>query len=426
MKNFSEISLEAAKSFVSPQTGMVHYFYHGSPPYATIPLYENFCYLLALFKTRTQEGVQDAMKLLSKLLHFQNQEGAFPVYLHEYPEVHDLFLNAYLLPPLQQLMQEFKLVLPQELKTRLARAIESMQLQLKKNYTEKKPKGHIAFKISQALKEELPFTEDHPVSSQLLERAPREFWHAAAETYVGPCYREFQEGFEPECTLYNLIFGTLYPRRLNPHHIQASLLREKVSLAPLAYPYLKNGPGWAVFQEAAYAYSVLKKENPAPLFHQPGVHLFRLVIKGKDRVHTLVLPGGAIEAADYETSPSLLLHLTLGAHSEVDDREKAKEVVFYHDLGPLATLPSGRSSVFALGDTLTLHYDSVKVHLTFDLVEGSGDFAGHIGRANRPSQLLKEGVFDQTLFLRTLRRTPHAKIQVRLTIEEFSQGFQGP
>ncbi len=62
-----ELNLAAAKKRKSAQTGFIHYYPFSLPlePHDTIPLYENFCYALALLRSRLSDHVLEAKSLLT-------------------------------------------------------------------------------------------------------------------------------------------------------------------------------------------------------------------------------------------------------------------------------------------------------------------------------------------------------------------------
>ena len=94
-----ELALHSGRKRQSKQTGFVHYCYESSTsdPHDTIPLVENFCFALALFRSRLVESVQEGKRLLEKLLAFEIG-GNFPLYLHEYPHCKDIYLSIHLFP----------------------------------------------------------------------------------------------------------------------------------------------------------------------------------------------------------------------------------------------------------------------------------------------------------------------------------------
>jgi hypothetical protein len=72
-----------------------------------------------------------------------------------------------------------------------------------------------------------------------------------------------------------------------------------------------------------------------------------------------------------------------------------------------------KGTTFWLGDLVEIRVPEKIIELKFDLVEGVGDFCGHIFRANRPSQVCKgHEAYDWQIGLRTLRRSPSAQIRI--------------
>lgn len=110
------------------------------------------------------------------------------------------------------------------------------------------------------------------------------------------------------------------------------------------------------------------------------------------RIHTLSLEGFAGKMSCEQN----LIRLELGEEAE-------REVELFLDLHECEISVNGeRSTTFRLGDEVTIG----RIALTFSLVEGEGTFMGHLARGNRPSQVLKDGTYDNVIFLRTLRRGP--------------------
>lgn len=92
-----ELNITAARKRKSKVTGFIHHCYEEENNKETIPVFENFCYVLALFRSRIAENILEGRALLEKLLAFQVEEN-FPVYLHEYPHCKDKTLLSRLRP----------------------------------------------------------------------------------------------------------------------------------------------------------------------------------------------------------------------------------------------------------------------------------------------------------------------------------------
>lgn len=422
---FREVALKAGREFLRKETGFIHYFYHARPreSHATIPVYENLAWALALFQQRTQEGVLEGKEGLARLLAFQNAEGEFPVYLHEFPKTTDYFLGAYLFYPLYWIWKDFGPVMGHELQVKCERALKEMVKALKRRFDEKKPEGHIRVKVAGALfamLEEKIFDKmplslvssahiaDIELARELAVPGLPEwssfFWHPQLECYTGPAYKELQEGLEPEVTLLDLMMGSKRQRELTPHHILAALIRS----SPVPTDQAVRG----VKHHADYAYAALEKEGDAPLFTQPGFHLFRFLTRGEKGIDSLAFQGAKLLRATYkEAENGVVFILDLPPVFEPDVREKQREVELFVNLGP--KIPG---SVFRLGEPVVVTFNKCQVIITFRLTRGEGDFIGQISRGNRPAQIIKGEAFDQVLSLRTLRRSSDAQLEMRLEI----------
>src|SRR3990167_7288503 len=92
-----DLAVTAGRKRQSPRTGFVH-MHPDEAASDTIPIYENFCFVLALFRQKTAESVSEAKQLLERLLCFQTSNGNFPLYIHDYPRCWDLLLPLKLGP----------------------------------------------------------------------------------------------------------------------------------------------------------------------------------------------------------------------------------------------------------------------------------------------------------------------------------------
>ncbi|MBP7074403.1 MAG: hypothetical protein KBA81_03345 [Rhabdochlamydiaceae bacterium] len=204
-----ELAIKAGRARQSPLTGFVHHSYENIERASdTIPVYENFCFALALFRTKSVENILEAKTLLERLFAFQTSEG-FPIYLHEFPlvtSVKSRRLEQKLSIVAQFFLRDFSSVLGDFLRSKLESLIRPID------------------------KTEDP--ADFLIQSQLtgddIEPALR-LWDPIALCFTGP---QKQEKGEPAVTLYDLILGEWggkMPARALPDH-PAHLL------AALIYP----------------------------------------------------------------------------------------------------------------------------------------------------------------------------------------------
>lgn len=481
-RQLNELALAAGRKRQSKQTGFVHCFYQEADlePQHTIPVVENALFILALLKTKTSEHMSEAKELLDKLLWFQNQvDGNFPIYIHEYPECKDRMIGSHLLPIFYYMLQDFQSILGSELKHRLISSIKKLLDYSWASYQEKLPSYTLGLKLAastkalgtffnhselekkgSALAEEYFQQGFQPawcspaslgdicialqlLNENLLQSTWGNFthhliytWHQKTKTYIGPVVRGHQYTDQPQGTLYDLFLGYLSDgfssRALDeaPYHLQATLIRTTNDRIPfIAYPYRLEGfignHRWSIYQEAALAYSFLDIKalsNPAQAH---TFHPFYMVWGDRDKVHTFVCQGGNFDGVDFEENQNQLeMSFHLSEKFEIEDREKARELIFYFDIQPDLNLSihGEKATTFHLSEEFIISTPQIKISFQAFLEKGIGEFIGHKMKGNRPAQTKLKGAdrfnaYDWQLFLRTLRRQGPCTLKVLLRID---------
>lgn len=484
LKELSEWALAAGRFFQSAQTGFVHLYYGESEQRAqTIPLVENVLFILALFRSRLVEQVQEGKGLLKRLLAFQKQQagddyGNFPVYLHEYPFCQDPALGIQLLAPFYWILKQFGHILGVELKQQLEQAAHLVLEHSVRAHQTKVFPYSLAIRLAavqlaygllwnkaewyQVGKEQLeqlaqhqldgwhttrhladilvglqmvyPSLSDSPWSSlwQLMEQT----WHAQLACYIGPCVREWQEREEPQVNLYDLFGGFLsgrFSRRaslLSYHHLHGILIQpssDTFNLKSSSYVVereLKQQP-WLTVYHLNWSYNLLEKNGP----HQPTVDKthtpYRFVWGDLHRLHSLVCQGGNIEKVEYrKENDSIILLFDLRDQPVEKESAPKREIEFFVDFHPDIQfhLNGCAATTFELGQTFQLLFKEYCLSFTFELIQGEGNFLGHVMRSNRPSQTDIKGdkrfqAYDWTFFLRTIRRQKCCRLQARIAFE---------
>lgn len=402
-------ALKAARHFVRPETGFLHY--HPNGDHATIPLYENFCYVLALFKTREKEEVEKGIDLLAKLLPFQNEEGLFPVYLHEYPQVKDHVLSFNQLKPLIEIAK-FNAVIPY--RDKLNKAIDRLKTALTQFLNEKNPasfNAHILSKIVQGREIPLEFSRSmgsHELAERLMHGQGGEWlplmWYLPAKRYVGPSFREKEEGYEPEVNLLSLLLGhkPSKPSLAAVHSVLIPEGQQEPAFAPVKTEKTVDGYRFGIWQEKDFAISCLDKRPDFPQFYQPGCKVLQ-IITGP---HTLVVEGNGGKATRFEwVENGVDLYIELKETMELEDREKQREINLFFD-NRIAIRPNHReATLFYFDEPIALHAEK-PITLTFSVAKGRGDFVCHVMNENRSSQKIQNQAFDKAIGIRTLRRDP--------------------
>ncbi len=336
----------------------------------TIPLYENFCFALALFRKKSAESVSEGKELIARLLPFQAQDGNFPLYLHDFPHCHDFQLRYRIAPILIYLLRLFSPVLG-ELKGKVEEA-------LKKALSKKpeKPSWENRYRacVGEALLPVNP-TDFSPqewtewlITAQLAGQTHFSIpYDANLQLFIGPARFDAQEKGEPRPNPVEWLLadGEFSPRLLRDHPHQL-----------LAAPLF-------------------------PITYEPVTTVdssLRLFWKGTAGIHSLV-------------GKSLF---DLPELSEMG-RGDLFEAALHCNISPETTLSIEgiKGTTFRLGEKIWIETPTLKIRLHFELIEGSAEFCGHIFKANRPSQMCKGyEAYDWQIGLRTLRRSGPAKIQV--------------
>lgn len=357
-----DLALAAGKKRQSTQTGFIHYCYEGLDRHDTIPLFENFCFALALFRTRLSENVLEGKAILEKLLAFQVGSN-FPVYLHEYPLCRDRKVGKRIYPVIHWIIHDFAAVLG-DLKPRLETLLEILE----------KP---VLLESPQSPEEWAEFL----IAAQIDKIDPTpafRYWDRSAFVFNG---QQKQERGEPALTLYDLFMGQLtgaFSKRAltdHPLHLKAALV----------YPFEASDD------------SFVGPQVPRLYYWGDGAYTHSLCFESKGDVTEegiIVLP------QEYEPD--------------------AMEAAFYCNAHPdnQVFIEGQKATTFQLGQTVQIFSGNLKkFDLVFQLVEGEGDFVGHVFRGNRSTQVAAKGhdryeTYDWKISLRTVRRSPHCKLKI--------------
>lgn len=361
-----DLVVAAGKARQSERTRFVH-------QEEVIPLYENFCFAFALFRQKTTETVTEGKELIERLLAFQAPDGNFPVFLHDYPRCFDHQMGLRVAPILIYLLRQFGSVLG-ELKQKIEES-------LKKTLIRRTEKPLWENRYRACVNEPLL-----PIDTHLFSSKEWTEWLITAQL-AGQTH--FSLPFDPDLQLL-----------LTPHEIQ-----EKGEPQP-------NPIEW-LLADGHYAPRLLR-DHPhqlwaAPLFpltftYQPTASpFFRYQWKGESALHTL-------------SASSLVFALPEGVEMGRNDLFEA--TLFANASSETEITVNGRkATTFQFGDIITIATPTRTIEARFILTEGTGDFFGHIFKANRPSQIAKGyESFDWQIGMRTLRRSPKAQITLSIQL----------
>lgn len=476
-KMLSERALSFARSLQSPETGYLHLYYGDTHSKAqSIPFLENCLFVLALFQSRLVEQIQEGKGMLKRLLAFQNrgggeEQGNFPVYLHQYPECRDPALSIQVLAPLYWILKEFGHVLGSSLKEEVEQGVKlALENGLRSNAEKPFPyflavraaaveyaygllwgveawSGNGANKLTELAQDQLngwsspKQLADLLVGLQMIPEAfstggwqplwqrMTETWHPYLSSYIGPCVRDWQKGAEPLVTLYDLFGGVFSGHFSHRSLLPGPHLLSGVLIQPSSHQFkspssftsegVLQGQAWKIFSHSDWAYTALEKKGAS----QPAVDKthtpFRMVWGDSHLLHSLVCQGGNIEQADFQVEEK-----GISFRFDLKEEPSEREVEFFVDFHPDVQfrLEGEVMNSFRLGDKLQLSFQGHKLTCVFELMKGQGDFFAHIIRGNRPSQIDNKGEkrfhsYDWAFFLRSVRRESRCRVGLTLTYE---------
>lgn len=395
-----ELALEAGRRYLSPQTGLIHYCYEKQDASDTIPLFENLCYALTLFRTLVGSLVQEGKERLKHLLAFRTKKGCFPVYLHEYPSGVGSYRTMY---PLFLIEKHFHKVIEKPL---LSKIRKNLILPLPPEMiTSSREAGLMALDLT---------CRGAPLAPLF------HCWDFERDLYIGPLGDERQRKGEMETTLFDLFMGHSF-RILKPHpvHLHASLVFPSEN-GPFAHEKLEciynqrsnfNLPEAIPIPRDRIGAQGVKDRAPPVVLGSPkvvgkGYHLYRNVWQEGDHLHTLVCQDKALGSmGNVFVYPEI-----------ISDEKNRMELTLYTDRAKdkVILINGEKGTVFKLGDLISIKTPENTFTFTFKLLEGKGDFLGHLSFGNRPAQIENDPfiAYDWKIGIRSLRRTSKLHLEL--------------
>jgi hypothetical protein len=390
-KRAVDFAIKAGRLRQSPRTKLVHY--HSIETASdTIPLFENFCFAMALFRQRTVESILEGKEILERLLAFQIPEGNFPLYLHDFPKCYDPWMGLRVAPILIQIQRRFGAVIGGELKEKIAAALPKILINAESRnrpplweHRYLKLQGISSSYIPKAAEEWFQWLLTEQLDAlEFVHEIP---YHPDLQAFLSD---EVQERGEPLPTPLEWLLAEKsgFSERLQKDHI--AMLHAALLFPILEPKVLPPGP------------FVLIQEPP------------RLLWRGGGKLHSLSAPGGRLKEG------KIYFDLPEPALIEKGD---LIEACLYSDISLDTDLriDGKKGTVFPLGATVEIRTTTLNVAMRFDLEIGEGDFSGQISRANRPAQTACKGdlqyaAFDWRIAMRTLRRSPNCRLAVSMNI----------
>lgn len=342
------------------------------------PIYENFCFAFALFRQRTTESVTAGKELIDRLLAFQTEGGNFPIFLHEYPRCFDFHMPLKVAPILIYLLRFFSAVL-----------------------------GDLKLKITESLKK------------ILAKRPEKPFWENRYRACLGePIVELSTTDFSAADWTHWLITAQLAGQThfVLPYKEELQLFLTKTDMQEKGEP--QPHPIEWLLAEGHYS-SRLLRDHPHQLLCAPLFPITFEPLPIVDSSCRLFWRGSTLHSLVAVPNNGTLT-FDLPAVVEMSKGDLF-EVAFFTDISPETEIfvEGRKATFFRLGETVTVKTPTLTIDLQFELTQGTGDFCGHICRANRPSQIAGKGtfeVYDWQIGIRTLRRSSPAQIKVQLVL----------
>ena len=221
---FIDLAMAAAQKRKSQMTGFVHI---GD----AIPIYENVCFAMALFKQKKGDTVLEAKELILRLIEFQSKEGNFPVSLHEFPVCHDIKMGLKIAPIFIRILKQFESVLGLEFSKKVNESLEKIF----HFYADKQLKPLWDFRLKILKNETYPCLD----TSQFSAFDLWEYWVALQFVQIPVCdfydprlqlslrFYQYQDGLEPASHLIDWCaagtVGEFSSRLLKDHPLQIQL-----------------------------------------------------------------------------------------------------------------------------------------------------------------------------------------------------------
>ena len=368
-REYTEKSLSVFSKYLSIHTGFIHYCYEDERSRDTIPVFENLCYCLSLFRTSLVDNILLGREILAQIMRYQDADGNFPIYLHQFPKTFNVNRVMY---PLYLLVKHFSKIIPQKLFDQLNHRL--VLPQIPQSISNSRDAGYVALNY---------LCRDQSI------QALKHLWDYDKNIYCGPLGNERQRGLDLDVTLFDIIMGQLEEKKCeHPIFMHASLLFDTEN-------------------------SALPAEDIPPLCRPKpagkGFHLFRKSWRDSCQIHTLVCQDKHLTYEDGQF---------FYPEQIIDDKVQSELNLYTEKSSEKNILVNGdRSTVFQLGDEITIVTKTRKFICSFSLVNGEGEFIGRVSFGNRPSQVLPSATtgFDWRISLRTLRRKGPVTILLKMS-----------
>lgn len=406
LRDWYEFAYSCGRTFQSKETHFIHYHPHHKKDPKSIPVYENLLFILALFRMKTMDNIQEAKTLLKKLFYFQKK--TFPVYLHEYPVCYDRTLASRLLPPLYWIQKEFHKVLGDDLEHELQQSIQ----ELTPFVEEIKPQPYQL----DALSNQLIYLQMHPETEQhkSLLSSLQSIWHDALHVYAGPAFELQFMGSEvkPSYLQYfeQYVNGKAPPKDHSIYGLQAALLQH-IEVPKKQIPFEKRTSQAYIYHDQQFAIAVYPESKHYPLY---------MVVGGRSIV--LDLPHAKLQKYSWDRAQRVLELIIEIDPASSQHKEKETSLSFYISRNDKSSIfvEGKKATAFTIEQKISLKVGDHLIACSFSKQSGDSQFFGHILQGNRPTQLIDDNFYDHEVCLRTVHGVEKTCVRCTLSFASSS------
>ncbi|MEL7431845.1 MAG: hypothetical protein AAGI90_04850 [Chlamydiota bacterium] len=376
-----------------------------------IDLTQEWCFALACCKSKQKDLALTAIKKINRLLHFQNGEGAFPEYLHDYPHAYSTKAGLKIFLCLAQIIAHMKPILqpstyaPWEnackrledcLQKQVKTLIEKRWLACAQHYrqgergqffSQKEDLEVYGFSSAAEWGEHYCFLQAAFPSSATALAEIASFYHPRFG-YMGPMNGEKEREGKRLFTHMDLFFRPSLEGVEDPLCLEGALL--------ISLPEIPKR------RESYKDWKIQETKEHVRLTSLDALH----VIGEKSRF--FFSEKGCRFLGDQATFPVVVS----------DPKLPFVAKAFWNYAKETQVHVNGkRSSLFRLGDVISIVSSAFSIEMVWKLASGSGDFTGHLLRGSRPQELAPEGRRDSMLAIRSLRHQPETTLLVSFKIQ---------
>ncbi len=373
----------------------------------TIPVHENFCFALALFRQKTAEGVLEGKKLIERLLPFQSLDGNFPIYLHDFPRTWDPLMPLKIAPILILFLSKFESLLGRELKEKIESALQKLLACAEQRRAEK-PFSPLWENRYRAICRQ-------PLIDMDTDRFSSHDWY---EWAISAQIADWKGGFSiPFNAELEAFLGIEPQEKGEPKPCPIEWIAAESSSGINSSRLLRDHPG-QLYLSPLFPIEMTRNSAAEYEMHASEGN-FRLIGKGNNLLHSLA----SFNASNVELQENgAVINFDLSKEMEIM-RSDLFEASLFFDFSPETEffVEGKKGTLFRLGEIITVQTPFLKIEIRFELLQGEGDFCGHLFRGNRPNQTACKGpllyeAFDWQIGLRTLRRSPGCYLRINLGI----------